>query len=146
MRVLVTARNTAGTETIASRSVGPVQSVVSAKAERMLSRALRVRGRHARITWILSHFGNRFAFRAPAAGRLSVSWNYLPTHGQRLVVASARIVVRRAGRAWVTLQLTGRGLRLLSRHHGRLLIIAEGTFRPRHHLAARVTMPIALRR
>ncbi|MGH3743551.1 MAG: hypothetical protein ACRDTP_01665, partial [Mycobacteriales bacterium] len=145
MRVVVTAQNAAGEATIPSRSVGPIQSVVSAKAEQALTRALRVHGRHAQIVWLLGHLDRSFAFRAPAAGRLVVSWRYPPRHGRSMLVARARTVVRRAGWTWVTLRLTNRGARLLGRHHRRLTIIADGTFRPRHHLAAHVTLPVVLR-
>lgn len=144
MRVVVTARNAAGEATIPSRSVGPILSVVSAKAERALTRALRVRGRHAQIVWLLRHLDDRFTFRAPAAGRLVVSWRYLPRHGRSMLVATARTTVLRAGRVLVTLRLTHHGARLLGRHHGSVTVIAAGTFRPRHHVAAHVTMPILL--
>ncbi len=117
-----------------------------------LLRLLTPTGRTAKIGVVLSRGGYSFLFSAPGAGRLMVSWYFLPrgahisrTAAKPVLVGSAAITFAHAGRSTVKVRLTTRGRQLL-RHARRLAISAKGIFTPTKGASIRALRTFTLNR
>jgi hypothetical protein len=117
-----------------------------------LLRLLTPTGRTAKIEVLLSRGGYSFLFGAPGAGRLVVSWYFLPrgahisrTAAKPVLVGSAAITFAHAGRSTVKVRLTTRGRQLL-RHARRLAITAKGIFTPTKGASIRALRTFTLSR
>jgi hypothetical protein len=126
-----------------------VPTVAQVKAA--LSRVLTPRGKAAMIGRLLKHGGYSFSFTAPSAGRLVIRW-YLVRKGAHVakakkpvLVASANVVLHKAGKATIKVSLTGKGRKLL-KHAKRIKLIAKATFTPAGGTATSTTKTITLKR
>ena len=171
LREFVTATNSAGSASVHSFATGVVTSanpgsppnsgsppkggsppnggsppkVTSAQIRALLATALGAHGRRATIGALLKHGGYSFAFAAPSAGRLVISWHRAGKHGHRMLVASVTFAFHKAGTARIKLVLTGRGRRLLS-GASKIRLTAAGGFTPVGQGATSATKRITLQR
>lgn len=104
------------------------------KIRALLHNALAVHGKAGTIRGVLKYAGYSFKFAAPAAGRLVVTWYFVPKHGKKTVVATVTVVFHGTARATAKIQLTGAGRRLLSGTR-RMALSATGSFRAAGHQA-----------
>ena len=97
------------------------------------------------------HGGYSFSFIAPSAGRLVISWYFVPKGAHRtkakkpVLVARSSVVRHKAGRAKIKIVLTVKGRKLLKgvRH---LTLTAKGTFTPTGQAATSTTKTFTLKR
>lgn len=109
-------------------------------------------GKRARITEILRMSEYTVRFRAPAGGKLTISWYSLSEHRrarsisrQRVLVASQTAHLHAAGPAEVKIRLSRRGRDLLRHaHHQRLTV--EASFTPTNQPTISASRAIDLRR
>jgi hypothetical protein len=113
-------------------SATPSRSVVTAA----VANALTVTGRGARISAIVHAGGYQAGVSAPEAGKLTVTWYFLP-RGAHLARTVKPVVVARgaktftaAGSATLRLRLTSQG-RALLKHAKRIKLTAVGSFAPK---------------
>jgi hypothetical protein len=123
VRVIVMARNAAGSAQAISRSVGPV-GPSRGRVEAALSRLLAASTGRATISSLRRRSRDRAPFRAPSRGTLVVSWR-----GKGVAVATMRRRFRTAGARRVTIPISASGKRLLRRAH-RLTLIAKSVYIP----------------
>ncbi len=110
--VTVTAINAAGSSTATSSEVGPVVPTAS-QVKAALSKVLNPSGKNATTQAIVKGGGYKLSFAAPSVGTLVIDW-FAEAKGKEVLVASARVVFRQAGKATVKLKLTAKGRRLLN--------------------------------
>lgn len=125
LQVVVTASNSAGKSQATSNRVGPVTAVGARFASSMWN-SLAASGKAAAIPALLKNHGYRFAFTAPSAGKLVVSW-YATIKHKQVLVAKASTTIRGAGKAIVKVTLTGAGRKLLKKS-SHVALTADGTF------------------
>ena len=101
----------------------------SASIRALLRHALLVRGKAGRIRALLKNGGYAFSFAAPSAGRLVISWSRRGSHGKKILVATAIVVVHKTGPARIRVLLTGKGRGLLT-GASRMKLTAKGAFTP----------------
>jgi hypothetical protein len=105
-------------------------TVNSTKIAALLSAILVPHGKAAKINALLAHGGYSFAWSAPSAGRLVITWN---AHRARqrtpVLVGKATHSFSRARRATIKVVLTPAGRRLLHSAR-RLSVSAKGSFTP----------------
>jgi hypothetical protein len=104
-----------------------------AHADSPLSAILLPHGKAARIRELLRHGGFTFAWNAPGAGRLSITWTQPGTargHRRAIVVAKVTRDLGAPGPVRITVRLTPAGRRLL-RSARRVRLDVRATFTPR---------------
>jgi hypothetical protein len=150
IRVVVTASNSAGSARAAASPVGPVAPSVQ-RVSAALSKLLSPRGKAVRIGVLLHAGGYRPSFAAPSAGRLIVSWEFVPPGTRRarvkpkvLLVATGSATLSRPGTARIRIRLTARGRGLLA-GASRLALTARGRFTPPGAASTVVFRPLTLR-
>jgi unsaturated rhamnogalacturonyl hydrolase len=128
--VVVTASNSAGRTRASSREVGPVRAAGPrpAQVKAALSNVLTPSGRTAKINVIVKAGGYKMLFRAPGGGMVVIDW-YARVRGKQTLVALARAVFRRSGKATVKLKLTRKGIKLLD-VSTRVKITTKASFTP----------------
>jgi len=153
VRMLVTASNSAGSAQAASTQVGPVGPAgpTTGQVRAALSKVLSPSGKGARIGQLLKHGSYSFSFKAPSAGRLVISWYFVPkgahvTTAKKLVlVARSNVVLHKPGRVKIKIVLTSSGRKLVNgvKH---LTLTAKGTFTPTGQAATSTTKTFTLKR
>jgi hypothetical protein len=115
-----------------SSSGGASQAQLTA----LLQRLLVPRGRGAKISALLRSGGYALRFSAPLAGRLSISWYYLPKRAhlpsakpKPTLVATMAVTFHRAASAKIKVALTAKGRKLLG-HPRHIKLTARGAFAP----------------
>ena len=135
IRVVVAATNTVGTARADSAETGPVAASgpSTATIEALLRHVLEPKGKPAKIGALLNNGGYRFTFKAPAAGRLRISWNLpskVASDAGKLVhppEAGLSVTFHKPGTAKLKVLLSGTGRHLL-RHAKKLKLVATGVF------------------
>jgi hypothetical protein len=130
MRVVVTAKNVAGSASATSSQTGPIQSAAMIRA--LLMKAFVPRGKGARIGTLLKHNGYAFSFLSPSAGRLTISWYAVPGGPARAGFRQSRVALitvtfHQGGKAQVKIVLTAKGRKLL-KSASHLKAMASGSF------------------
>ena len=121
------------------------------KIKAALSSVLKPRGKAAKIGRLLKHGGYSFSFTAPSAGRLVIDWYLVPNGAhvakakKPVLVASANVVVHKAGKATIKVSLTGKGRKLL-KNAKRVKLTVTATFTPAGGTATSTTKTITLKR
>jgi hypothetical protein len=128
--------------------VGVPPAPTAGQIKALLLKQLALSGRAAKIGAILQRGGYSFSFRALSAGRVVVSWYYLPkgahiAKGKPVLVATAKHTFTTAATAKITIKLTTTGKQLL-KHAQRLKLTAKGTFTPtsKHAIVATKTLKL----
>ncbi len=123
---------------------GGTVTLSASKIRGLLRQVLAVHGKAGTIRGVLKHAGYSFAFAAPSAGRLVMTWYSVPKHGKKVVVATVTLVFHGSGSATAKIQLTAAGRRLLSgtRH---MKLTAKGSFTPAGHGAVSTSRQITLK-
>ena len=133
IRVVVLARNTAGSAAADSKEVGPVAPAGPSRAsiKALLLSVLAPSGNGAKIGALLKADGYRFSFKSPSPGRLRIDWNQPHKKGLSLPmpVGDLTVTFHKARQATVKVVLTGKGKKLL-KHATSLKLTATGTFTP----------------
>jgi hypothetical protein len=149
VRVVVTATNPAGNAAADSSQVGPVQAAVvgppppvqttpptASVLRASLLKALAPTGQGARIATLRKQGGYSFAFTALTAGRVKISWYFVPRGAHvakakpaTVLVATGSASFAKAGTRTLKIKLTSKGKRLL-KHAKHLKLTAKGTFVP----------------
>lgn len=124
---------------------GPTRAQIRAALLRLLT----PRGRPARIAALLHRSSYAVRFTAPSTGKLEIDW-YRVVAGrhhrrQRILVASARVSVKRAGTVTARVRLTRRG-RALLRNAPSLRLTADARFTAIGQPTVQVSRPFVLRR
>ncbi|HZE07054.1 MAG TPA: hypothetical protein VE127_17630, partial [Solirubrobacteraceae bacterium] len=164
IRVLETATNAGGSSSPAASSAtglvagqssgttpppppppGGSRGVTTKVIHHALMQALVLRGRGARIRMLKRTHRYLFAFTAPEAGHLVISWFYKPRHGHKVLVGRARVLLHHAGHTRIRLVLTRKG-RILLRHSKRLRLTATGSFTPLHQRRTSASRKLTLKR
>jgi hypothetical protein len=122
LRVLVTARNAAGSVQRASAEVGPVAA--SVKPRTLLMSLIVPAGRTVSGSSLLQHSGYTRVVATPGSGRLSITWYATGTHARRVVVARA-VIRLRGGQSKIAIRLTAAGRHVL-RTSSRVTLLASG--------------------
>jgi hypothetical protein len=153
VRVVVSARNAAGSAQAASAQIGPVSpSVTAVKAQ--LGQVLPAAGKAARIGALLKNGGYRTSFRTISGGRLTIGWYYLPSRARLttpnrkprpVLLASGTVRFSRAGPVTLSIKLTTAG-RAMLREAKALKLTAKGAYTPIGGQATTATRNIILRR
>ncbi len=125
--------------------VGPTNAQITALLKKYISPA----GKPAKIGQILAK-GYTFTFRAPAAGRLVMTWFQVPrgahlTVAKPVVVASAKASFSGAVTKKVTLKLTTKGRKLLRRSRS-IKLTDVATFTPSGKTGVTVVRGFTLKR
>ncbi len=117
-----------------------------------LAAVLSPRGAGGRISKLLKHSGYTFRFDAPSTGKLVIDWYHVPPgvkrHAKRrpmVLVAVARVSIKKAGRVKVKLKLTARGRSLLHHAHRERLTV-RASFTPIGESTTTVSRIINLKR
>lgn len=117
-----------------------------------MAAVLSPRGAGARISKLLKHSGYTFRFDAPSTGKLVIDWYHVPPgvkrHAKRrpmVLVAVARVSIKKAGRVKVKLKLTARGRSLLHHAHRERLTV-RASFTPIGESTTTVSRIINLKR
>lgn len=151
--VAVTATNSAGHAVAVSPQLGPILTATVAQIRALLTQAVAVAGKPARIEQLLKHDGYTLTVTAPSSGRLSVRWYEVPK-GARLsrrrkpkpvLAAAATVVFHAAGEHKIKLVLTSRGRQLLKTTPGALRLTDKATFKPTGQTAISTTKAIHLK-
>ena len=140
--VVVTAANSAGSVAASSSQVGPV-APSSAQVKAALSKLLKPSGKAATLKAIVKARGFSFSFTAPSAGSLVIDW-FTTVKRKQVLVASASVSFHRAGRATVTLKLTGKGRTLLTTGKS-IKVATKATFTPTGHTPTTSTSTTTLK-
>lgn len=129
-----------------------VLSSTSAKASTaelrsLLERLLVPSGRNAKIAQLLEHKGYSASFTALSAGRLTISWSFVPkgAHAKPVLVAVGSLSSLAPGGAKLTIRLTAKGRSLLA-HAGRLSLTAKGMLQPSGEAALAASRSFTLKR
>jgi hypothetical protein len=93
-----------------------------------LAKVLKPSGKAAKLKAILKAGGYSFSFTMPTAGKLVIAW-FATVKGKHILVASAKVVSRAAGKARVRLKLTSKGRKLFTAHKT-VKIAINATFTP----------------
>ena len=153
LRVLVTARNSAGGAKAASREAGPVfPSDAQLKAQ--LRRQFTPSGEGDTIGALLNKGVDTFSFNAPAAGRVVISWYYLTKGGKLtkperkprpVLIATAHRKFAKEGIVELAIKLTNTGKQILERSTS-LKLTVEGSYTPIGQSTVTATRSVALQR
>ena len=145
IEVVVTAKNAAGSASVASNQVGPVSALLpgAAKIRALLLRQLTPRGKAFTIRALLER-GYAFSFSPPTAGRLAISW-YLVRKGTRPVLVALAHKTFGDTRAGLRITLNARGKRLLGRA-SRATLSSKIAFTPSHHATISITKTLVVKR
>ena len=130
MRLRVTAQSATGS----SSAVSNVTGLVAASAARIkagLLRQIAPTGAAARIAVLRKHRRHLLTFTSTCAGKLAVSWTYVPKrHGKSkpkpVTVAAGAARFYKAQKLKLTIKLTSRGGKLLN--GSTLSLVARGSF------------------
>lgn len=154
IQVVVMASNIAGATTATSRPTAAVMLSLAQVKEPLVS-VLAPHGKAAKLGSVLKAGGYPFSFGAPLAGRLVLSWYYLPKGAHPsaartakpapVLVGSVTATFTRAKTARLKLTLTGKGRRLL-RGKKRMTLAAKGTFTPTSQSRVSATRQFTLTR
>jgi beta-galactosidase len=119
----------------------------SAQVRAALGAVLSPTGGSARLAGLVKRGGYTFTFTAPSSGKLVIDWFQAPAsaHAKKVLVASAAVSVKKAGKVSVKLRLTKAGLKLLRRAK-RQRLTATASFTPMHRSRTGRTRIINLRR
>jgi hypothetical protein len=117
------AGGTLGSSTIGLTAPSPAQ------LRALLSTLVPAHGKTAKIAALLRHGGYLVQWNAPSAGRLTISWYQVGSHGRRILIASATHSFTRSGPATFLVALTPAGSRLLRSAH-RVRLSATASFGP----------------
>ena len=153
LRVLVTARNSAGSAKAVSREAGPVfPSDAQLKAQ--LRRQFTPSGEGDRIGALLNKGVYTFSFSAPAAARVVITWYYLPK-GAKLnkpdrkprpvLIAIATRKFSKERIVELAIKLTNTGKQILERSTS-LKLTVKGSYTPIGHSTVTATKRVALQR
>ena len=139
-----------------SQPVTTSAGLTAGQVRGLLLHILGVSGKGGRIARLLKQDGYVVSVTAPTAGKLTISWYYLPKgahlakakHGKKpkpVLIASASVVFHKAGTAKVKIVLTGKGRQML-KSASHLGLVAKGTFTPNGQSATSTTKAITLKR
>ena len=152
LRVVVTATNSAGSAPALSSKFGPIAAPPPpGQIKAAVSKAMAVTGNAAKIAQLLKHGGYVLSFTAPSAGRLVISWYFLPKGAhlakanKPVLVATASVIFHHAGRAKAKIALTSKGRQLLKTIK-QLKLTVQGSFTPTGETTISTTKPITLKR
>jgi streptogramin lyase len=123
VRVVVVARNAAGSARAPSRSVGPIAPSLK-RVNEALARLLSVSTNGGTIAKLRRDRASTASFLAPSGGKLRVFW-----YARHVLLAATQRRFAKAHGARLTIQLTGAGARLLSRAH-KLTVGVKAVFTP----------------
>ena len=114
----------------------PAQAPTLAQIRALIGSELKPVGPGAKIAALLNHNGFSESITAPSAGRLVVSWYYLPSGAhlatakpKPVLIAGGRATFATAGSTKIEIRPTRDGTRLLKRS-GRVKLTATGVFTP----------------
>jgi hypothetical protein len=124
---------------------GPTRAQIRAALLRLLT----PHGHAARIEALMRSSNYTLRFAAPSTGKLEIDWYRVAARRhhrpQRILVASARVSVKRTGNVTVHVRLTRRG-RALLRGARSARLIADARFTAIGQSTVQVSRPFVLRR
>jgi hypothetical protein len=151
LRVLVTARNSAGSAQAGSSQVGPV-APAPAQIKAQLLTQLSPSGKGAKIATLLKKGGYTLSFKALSAGRVVIDWYYVPKGAKvstlkpkPVLVATGKASFSKASLVKLTIKLTQSGKQMLKRAKS-LKLTSKGTYTPAGKAAVVATKTITLKR
>jgi hypothetical protein len=139
IEIQVTAKNSVGSATATSNQIGPVLAspavlpegpgggISNGEVRSALSKLLTPSGKLAKIPALLKAGGYTFAFKAPSAGKLTLTWTATVKH-KKVKVGSASMSLKRQGTDKVKLKLSGAGRSLL-KHSSHLALKVTTSFK-----------------
>ena len=151
IEIQVTAKNSAGSGTATSNEIGPIMAAPAVltnepsagQVRSDLSKVLSPSGQLAKIPTLLKDGGyNRFVFKAPSAGKLTITWTASVKH-KRETIATATLMLKRPGSRKISLRLSAAGRQLLKKSK-RLTLIATAGFTASGHKRISVSRTIKL--